>query len=369
MLLGCIADDFTGATDLALMLSRNGLETVQTIGTPGPGRNARCRGGRGRAQEPHHPARRSGRPVARRAAPAAGRRRQADLLQILLDLQFDAGRQYRPGRRRAARCARRRLHHRLPRLPGQRAHDLSRPPVRRRRAAVGFGHAQPPADADDRRQPRARARQADAATRSAWCRTPTVDAGAERGARGVRRAAQGRASATPSSMRSATSISAPSAPPAPGWRWSPAARVWRWACPPTSSATSRAAKTGTLPRIDGRRRSHRRKLLGGDARPDRGDEGAPPRPRHRPAGARPRSGRRGDRVGEAEAGAGAGPDLRQRRAGQGGADPREARSRRIRRADRAHPRRLSPRGSSTPACGVSSSPAARRRAPSSPSSA
>jgi uncharacterized protein YgbK (DUF1537 family) len=37
MLLGCIADDFTGATDLALMLSRNGLETVQTIGTPEPG--------------------------------------------------------------------------------------------------------------------------------------------------------------------------------------------------------------------------------------------------------------------------------------------------------------------------------------------
>jgi uncharacterized protein YgbK (DUF1537 family) len=34
MLLGCIADDFTGATDMALMLSRNGLETVQTIGTP-----------------------------------------------------------------------------------------------------------------------------------------------------------------------------------------------------------------------------------------------------------------------------------------------------------------------------------------------
>jgi uncharacterized protein YgbK (DUF1537 family) len=37
MLLGCIADDFTGATDLALMLSRNGLETVQTIGTPAAG--------------------------------------------------------------------------------------------------------------------------------------------------------------------------------------------------------------------------------------------------------------------------------------------------------------------------------------------
>lgn len=34
MLLGCIADDLTGATDLALMLSREGLRTVQTTGLP-----------------------------------------------------------------------------------------------------------------------------------------------------------------------------------------------------------------------------------------------------------------------------------------------------------------------------------------------
>ncbi|MGO4572359.1 3-oxo-tetronate kinase [Microvirga sp. 2TAF3] len=34
MRLGCIADDLTGATDLALMLSREGLRTVQTIGVP-----------------------------------------------------------------------------------------------------------------------------------------------------------------------------------------------------------------------------------------------------------------------------------------------------------------------------------------------
>jgi uncharacterized protein YgbK (DUF1537 family) len=34
-LLGCIADDFTGATDLANMLVRGGMRTVQTIGTPG----------------------------------------------------------------------------------------------------------------------------------------------------------------------------------------------------------------------------------------------------------------------------------------------------------------------------------------------
>jgi uncharacterized protein YgbK (DUF1537 family) len=35
-LLGCIADDFTGATDLAAMLVRNGMRTVQLIGVPKP---------------------------------------------------------------------------------------------------------------------------------------------------------------------------------------------------------------------------------------------------------------------------------------------------------------------------------------------
>ena len=34
MLLGCIADDFTGATDLANNLVRNGMRTLQTIGVP-----------------------------------------------------------------------------------------------------------------------------------------------------------------------------------------------------------------------------------------------------------------------------------------------------------------------------------------------
>jgi 3-dehydrotetronate 4-kinase len=36
MLLGCIADDLTGATDLALMLTRAGMRTVQVMGVPGP---------------------------------------------------------------------------------------------------------------------------------------------------------------------------------------------------------------------------------------------------------------------------------------------------------------------------------------------
>lgn len=34
MLLGAIADDLTGATDLSLMLSREGMRTIQVIGVP-----------------------------------------------------------------------------------------------------------------------------------------------------------------------------------------------------------------------------------------------------------------------------------------------------------------------------------------------
>ena len=36
VLLGCIADDFTGATDLASMLTRGGMRTVQVIDVPAP---------------------------------------------------------------------------------------------------------------------------------------------------------------------------------------------------------------------------------------------------------------------------------------------------------------------------------------------
>lgn len=35
MLLGAVADDLTGATDLSLMLSREGMKTIQVIGVPG----------------------------------------------------------------------------------------------------------------------------------------------------------------------------------------------------------------------------------------------------------------------------------------------------------------------------------------------
>ena len=40
-LLGCIADDFTGATDLASILVRGGVRTIQTVGVPsGPAADA-----------------------------------------------------------------------------------------------------------------------------------------------------------------------------------------------------------------------------------------------------------------------------------------------------------------------------------------
>ena len=34
IVLGCIADDYTGASDLANTLTKNGLRTIQTIGIP-----------------------------------------------------------------------------------------------------------------------------------------------------------------------------------------------------------------------------------------------------------------------------------------------------------------------------------------------
>ena len=35
LLMGAVADDYTGASDLANTLNRNGLSTIQTIGVPG----------------------------------------------------------------------------------------------------------------------------------------------------------------------------------------------------------------------------------------------------------------------------------------------------------------------------------------------
>ena len=127
--LGCIADDFTGATDLANNLVRAGMRVVQTIGVPGPARrrSSRRRRRRRRAQVAHD-----------RAAPTRSRsrsprcrwlqrrRRDADLLQGLLDLRLDAARQHRPGARGADGRARLPLHDRDAGLSRQRRAPSSR---------------------------------------------------------------------------------------------------------------------------------------------------------------------------------------------------------------------------------------------------
>ena len=101
-LLGCIADDFTGATDLANMLVRGGMRTVQTIGVPASTKRRSRRAG-GRAEIAHHSRCRCGRAIARRARLVARARMPPVLFQILLDLRFDRCGQYRPGDRCVAR--------------------------------------------------------------------------------------------------------------------------------------------------------------------------------------------------------------------------------------------------------------------------
>jgi 3-dehydrotetronate 4-kinase len=70
--LGCIADDLTGATDVALMLRNAGMRTIQSIGAPAgfaPVADA----------------------VAQSLAALEWLRKQggADPVQVLLDLRFD----------------------------------------------------------------------------------------------------------------------------------------------------------------------------------------------------------------------------------------------------------------------------------------
>ena len=98
MILGCIADDFTGASDLANTLAKEGMATVQFVGVPDESSAIRMRSRRRRVEDAFDPGGRSGRAVACGAGLAEGARLPADPVQILLDLRFDARRQYRTGR-------------------------------------------------------------------------------------------------------------------------------------------------------------------------------------------------------------------------------------------------------------------------------
>ena len=176
MLLGAIADDFTGATDLCSMLVRGGMRTVQLIGVPRdtdapPDADAVVVALKSRTAPV--------REAVQQSLAALAWLRRAGCRQFFFKYcstfdSTDAG-QYRPGRRRADPRARLRLRARLPRVSHQRAHRLSGPSVRRRHAAERERHGAPSADADDRCQPGARARPPD--RRHGWpgalrhCRT------------------------------------------------------------------------------------------------------------------------------------------------------------------------------------------------------
>ena len=193
MRLGCIADDLTGATDLALMLAREGTadrpDDRRAETRPRPLRR-RCR--RRGAEIPHHSGAGGRRPV-----PGGGRRpcarpgADASVLQVLLDLRLDRRGQYRPGHRGAPHLHRQRLHPRLPGLPGQWPHGLPGPSLRERRAAAREQHEGPPADAHAGFEPRPRAAAPDRSCSVGLVAFEDVDAGV------------GCASATPSRARSA----------------------------------------------------------------------------------------------------------------------------------------------------------------------
>ena len=152
--LGCIADDFTGGTDLAETLSRNGMRTIQLLGVPD-------------------------------AALASEAAAQADALVVALKIRTvpvdEAVSQALAALEalRAAGCRQffwkycstfdstpkgnigpvaeallqARPRGRLPLLSRKQADGLSGLPFRGRQAAARNLHAQPPADAHDRREP------------------------------------------------------------------------------------------------------------------------------------------------------------------------------------------------------------------------
>ena len=269
MLLGCIADDFTGATDLASMLVRrhaHGADDRRAVDGRRR-RRPRCRrrGAEVADRFPRPTRSRSRSPRCAGCGPAArGRSTSSTARPSTRPPPATSGRS-------PMRCSTRSaiaLHDRLPGVPRQRPHHLSRPPVRRRRAAVRFADARPSADADDRREPRPRARgqtprRVGLVPRRSSGRAPTRSAPSSRAWRPP-------ASRTRSSTRSRTTTWSRSARPAAISRWSPRAPASRSACRRTSAppgccrraATRRCCRRSTArPRCspDPARRRRRRR--------------------------------------------------------------------------------------------------------------
>ncbi len=149
-ILGVIADDFTGATDIAGMLVKNGMRTIQTIGVPAKGAipddvDAVVVALKTRSIAAKDAIAQS--LAALDALQAAGCKRF--FFKYCSTFDLDRRRQYRPGGRRAARRTERQAGDLQSGLPGERPHHLLRPSVRGRHPVVRLPHAPSSAQSDD----------------------------------------------------------------------------------------------------------------------------------------------------------------------------------------------------------------------------
>ncbi len=97
MQLGVIADDFTGATDIASFLVRNGMPTVQLNGVPTRDLPLTQRGGGHQPENSLLPGGNGRQPVAGGPALAAGPGLSAVLFQVLFHFRQHRAGQHWPG--------------------------------------------------------------------------------------------------------------------------------------------------------------------------------------------------------------------------------------------------------------------------------
>ena len=230
MLLGCIADDFTGATDLAQHAAAR--RHAHDPGDRRARRRHRRAAGRGRggggAEVAHQRARRGGGAIARGARVAARRGCRAGPVQVLLHLRFHGCGQHRPG----GRC---------PAGRAGRGFTVACPAFPENRRTIYQGHLfvgeqllsdspmkdHPLTPMRDANLVRVLGRQTTAQGRPG--RAADGAAGRRRDARGVR-TPQALGHAMRSSMRWRTRTCSRWARPARNCRCSPAARASPWDC-------------------------------------------------------------------------------------------------------------------------------------------
>lgn len=156
--IGVIADDVTGGTDVAVAFRRAGLATVILFGQPDD-----------QTILPYHDAvvialKTRTLPVDEAVAESLGAaawlknhgagqlyfKCRTAVLQVLLHLRFQTRRKHRPGCRRPGRPPGSTPDRRRPGFAGTSPHPVHGQPVHRRPAASGITEEPPPADPDDR---------------------------------------------------------------------------------------------------------------------------------------------------------------------------------------------------------------------------